>query len=400
MRKKYDLQLFAGEPQPNIITTQQITVNPREVDFVTSFGSNLTALTDVLGIAQPIRKANGSTLVSKKATGILESGDVPEGGEIPFSQFRVEPVSYAKINIKKYAKAVTIEAIAEDGAETSVGMTDDEFRQQLIYEVVNPMYNALLGGQLTSEESTWQMAIAMAIGRVKDRFKKMHKTATGVAVFVNTLDLYSYLGGAQVTMQTVFGMDYIKNFLGADIVFISSEIPQGRVVATPINNMKIYYVDPGDNEFTQAGLSYTTDPEVPYIGFHTEGNYHRAQNESFALMGITIFFEYIDAVAVITVSDSTTLKTLTVTPSQGSTEGTTKATLSGQVGTEGNVLKFKLSADKAVPVVYGENVRNWPVFKESTDISAETGQYITVVEADKWFMAVAAGSNTVVVNGD
>ena len=51
------LQLFAAEP--NTITTQQITVNPREVDFVTSFGSDLSALTEVLGIAQPIRKANG-----------------------------------------------------------------------------------------------------------------------------------------------------------------------------------------------------------------------------------------------------------------------------------------------------------------------------------------------------
>ncbi len=48
------LQLFAAEP--NTITTQQITINPREVDFVTSFGREITALTDVMGITQPIRK--------------------------------------------------------------------------------------------------------------------------------------------------------------------------------------------------------------------------------------------------------------------------------------------------------------------------------------------------------
>ena len=73
------LQLFA---EPNVITTQQITVNPREVDFVTSFGNDLSALTEVLGIARPIRKANGTQLVGKKVTGTLESGDVPEGEEI------------------------------------------------------------------------------------------------------------------------------------------------------------------------------------------------------------------------------------------------------------------------------------------------------------------------------
>ena len=144
------LQLFAAEP--NVITTQQITVNPREVDFVTSFGNDLSALTEVLGIAQPIRKANGTQLVGKKATGTLESGDVPEGEEIPFSQFSVEPVSYETISVRKYAKALTLETVIENGVETSVGMTDEEFKQQLIDVILADMYNALLAGTLTAEE--------------------------------------------------------------------------------------------------------------------------------------------------------------------------------------------------------------------------------------------------------
>ena len=386
------LQLFAAEP--NVITTQQITVNPREVDFVTSFGSDLSALTEVLGIAQPIRKANGTALVGKKVTGTLENGDVPEGEEIPFSQFSVAPVPYGPIAIKKYAKAVTIEAIAENGVEAAVGMTDEEFKQQLIGEVLAPMYNALLPGPLVSEESTFQMAVAMSIGRVKDKFKKMRKAATGVAVFANTLDVYSYLGGAQITVQTAFGMDYVENFLGADILFFSSEIPQGRVIATPVNNMKVYYVDPGDSEFAQAGLPYTADPEVPYIGFHTEGNYRRAQSESYALMGISIFFEYIDAVAVITVTDAPELATITVTPSAGTAEGTTKASVSGNTGTN---LKYRL-ADAAVPVEYGQNVRNWSNFAANSDIPATTGQTLTVVEYDEYYKATGTGSAAVVLN--
>lgn len=389
------LQLFAAEP--NVITTQQITVNPREVDFVTSFGNDLSALTEVLGIAQPIRKANGTQLVGKTVTGTLESGEVPEGEEIPFSQFSVAPVFYDTISVKKYAKALTLETAIENGVETSVGMTDEEFKQQLIDVILADMYNALLAGTLTSEESTFQMAVSMAVGRVKDKFKKMRKAATGVAVFVNTLDVYSYLGGAQITLQTAFGMDYVEKFLGADIVFFSSEVPQGRVIATPVNNMKVYYVDPGDGELEQIGLAYTADPEVPYIGFHTEGNYRRAQSEDYAIMGIKIFFEYVDAVAVITVSDAPELGTITVTPAAGSVEGTTKATLSGTAGTEGNVLKYKLGT-AATPVEYGENVRNWPVFTQGADIPATTGQYLTVVEADQWYKVVGSGSAAVVLN--
>ena len=76
--KKFNLQLFAAEP--NTITTQQFSINPREVDFVTSFGRNITALTEVMGIARPIRKANGTQLVAKRATGELQNGSVAEGG--------------------------------------------------------------------------------------------------------------------------------------------------------------------------------------------------------------------------------------------------------------------------------------------------------------------------------
>lgn len=389
------LQIFAAIP--NTITTQQFTVNPREVDFVTSFGRDITALTEVMGISRPIRKTPGTILTAKKATGTLENGSVAEGDLIPLSQFEVEPVAYQPIELLKYRKAVTIEAIDKYGVETAIGMTDEEFKVQLQDEVLANFYNFLLTGQLTSQETTFQMAVAMAIGRVKDAFKKMHRSATGVAVFANTLDVYEYLGGAQITVQTAFGMDYVKNFLGADILFFSSEIPQGRVIATPTNNIVVYYVDPADSQFSQAGLSYTTDPEVPYIGFHTEGVYERAQSESYAIMGLTIFAEYINAIAVVTIQDAPTLKTLTVTPAEGSAVGTTQATLSGEVGTAGNVLKYKLGS-AAIDVEYGENVRNWPVFAKSTDIAATAGQYITVVEADQWFKAVAAGNAAVVVN--
>ena len=383
------LQLFAAEP--NTITTQQFSINPREVDFVTSFGREITALTEVMGISRPIRKANGTTLTAMKATGELQSGVVAEGDIIPLSQFKVQPVSFATIQLLKYRKAVTIESIKKYGLQAAIAMTDEEFKTQLQDEVMAQFYNFLLTGQLTSEENTFQMALAMAIGRVKDAFKKMHRQATGVAAFVNTLDVYNYLGGAQITVQTAFGMDYVENFLGADIVFFSSEIPQGRVVATPTNNIVVYYVDPGDGEFADAGLAYTTDPQVPYIGYHTEGNYQRAQSESFAIMGLTIFAEYLNAVAVVTIADSPKLKTITVTPAQGTTTGTITATISDDVGTEGNVLKYKLAA-AAVPVEYGENVRNWPVFAESTEIPATTGQYLTVVEADQWYKAIGAGN--------
>lgn len=393
MKEKINLQHFAAEP--NTTTTQQIQVNPREVDFVTSFGRDITALTEVMGISRPIRKANGTALRALTATGELQSGDVAEGDIIPLSQYGVTEKALATIALKKYRKAVTLEAIERNGYAAAVDMTDEEFKTQLQDEVLAQFYNFLLQGELTSEEDTFQMALAMAIGRVKDAFKKMHKAATGVAAFANTLDVYKYIGGADITVQTAFGMDYVENFMGADILFFSSEIPQGRVIATPTNNIVVYYVDPGDAEFAQAGLSYTTDAQVPYIGFHTEGNYQRAQSESYAIMGLTLFAEYLNGIAVVTLSDAADLKALTVTPAEGSAVGTTKATVSGN-GT--GALKYKLSDAAALTVEYGQNVRNWAAFTPSVDIAATAGQYLNVVECDEYYKATGFGSGTVVVN--
>ena len=78
-------------------------------------------------------------------------------------------------------------------------MTDDEFKSDLISLVTDKFYAQLKKGSLSGHEPTWQMAVAMAIGKVKDKFKKMKRTATGIAVWVNTLDVYKYVGAADIT---------------------------------------------------------------------------------------------------------------------------------------------------------------------------------------------------------
>lgn len=296
----YNLQLFAAPD--NMTGKAQIAVTAREIDFATSFGRNLQALLDVVGISRPIRKTNGSTLKTKTASGTLQSGAVAEGDEIPLSQYTVEEKEWATISIEKYRKGVSLEAIADKGYDAAVQMTDDEFKADLQNVVMDKFYTQLKAGTLTDTESTWQMAVAMAIGKVSDKFKKMHRTPTGTVVFVNTLDVYKYVGAADITLQTAFGMQYVQNFLGADVVFVSSEIDEGTVIATPMNNLVAYYVDPSDAEFVKAGLSYTTDTATNFIGYHIQGTYERAISDMYAIMGVTIFAEYLDAIANVKVS--------------------------------------------------------------------------------------------------
>ena len=79
---------------------------------------------------------------------------------------------------------------------------------------------------------------------------------------------------------------------------------EGKVIATPVDNIDLYYVDPSDSDFAKAGLAYTVEGETNLIGFHTEGNYGTAVSDSFALMGLTLFAEYLDGIAVVEIDDS------------------------------------------------------------------------------------------------
>ncbi len=287
----------------NLIMTADIAVTAREIDFVSRFASNWDHLREILGIMRPIRKAPGTTLKSKYAEGTLASGTVGEGEVIPYSKFTVKEKKYAEMTIEKYSKAVSLEAIKDHGYDAAVGMTDDQFLFELQNNVVSRFYTYLNTGSLTLTESTWQRALAMAKGSVINRFKQMHRTATRIVGFVNVLDLYDYLGDANITVQSEFGFQYIKNFMGYDTVILLSdtEIARGKVIATPVENIALYYVDPGESDFARAGLTYTTDGETNLIGFHAQGNYSTAVSESFAIMGMTLFAEYLDGIAVVTV---------------------------------------------------------------------------------------------------
>jgi hypothetical protein len=288
----------------NMTMSADVATSAREIDFVTRFGTNWEHLREIMGIMRPIRKEPGAILKSKKASVVLQNGAVGEGEDIPFSKATVVETPYAEMTIEKYAKSVSIEAIKEHGYDVAVGMTDDAFLFELQSDVTSRFYTYLNTGSLTSEETSWQRALAMAKGNVVNKFKKMKRTATKIVGFANVLDLYDYLGDKEITIQNVFGFQYIKNFMGYDTLFLLSddEIARGRVIATPVENIVLYYVDPSDSDFARAGLSYRTAGETRLIGFHAQGNYNTASSECFALMGMTLFAEYLDAIAVIDVA--------------------------------------------------------------------------------------------------
>lgn len=290
----------------NLTKSANIQTTAREVDFVTRFEYNWQHLRDIMGVTRLINKPAGTVLKSKQASVTL-APTVGEGEEIPYSQASVITKDYATINVEKYAKGVSIEAINEHGYDDAINLTDEQFLFELQNDVTDRFYAFANTGALVSAKATFQAALAEAQGQVRNKWKAMHKGITEVVGFCNILDAYDYLGAANITVQAEFGMNYIENFLGYRRLFLcaETEVERGKIIATPVENMILYYVSPADSDFARAGLSFTTDGVTNLIGFHVEGNYHNAVSESFALMGMTLMAEYLDGIAVVYIGTAT-----------------------------------------------------------------------------------------------
>lgn len=283
--------------------TADIQVTPRIIYLANTFGRNWQHLMDIMGVTAPIKKQPGTVLKSKIATVTLENGDVGEGEQIPNSKATVTEQDYEEMKILKYQKEVSLEAINDHGYEAAVQMTDEEFLVQLQDAVTDPFFKYINTGTLKQNYGTFQMALAMAKGSVINEFKKMHRTPTDVVAFVNVMDVYEYIGAKDIQEQQNFGFDYLRNFMGYRTVFLMSEkeVKRGRVIATPTGNIKNYYIDPSHPDFAKAGLQFYTDGVTNLIGFNTRGDYGTMTSVTNAIMGMKLFAEYLNAIAVMDV---------------------------------------------------------------------------------------------------
>ena len=313
---------------PGVTTTAQMSkVEAREVDFVTRFTDNWDALRQIMGISRPIRKQPGTKLVTYSAAMVdatLQGGaSVGEGQTIPATQFTVVESGHEDIVIEKYKKAVSIEAVAKYGARVAVEKTDDAFLAELTKKTLKSFYTFLATGTLTGTQKTWQRALAIAKGAVINQFKKMNKTVTEVVGFANIMDYYDWLGDQQITVQTLNGIQYIKDFMGYSTLFLcgDNEIASKTVIALPVENIDLYYIDPSDSEFAELGLEYRVAGETNLVGFHVEGNYSNATGEAYAIEGTKLWAEFLDGICVVTVGSTNTPPSApVVVPPQGDEE--------------------------------------------------------------------------------
>jgi hypothetical protein len=276
--------------ETNLVTAAKMK-RVREVDFVQQFTHNsLDKLIEVLGVTRKIPMMEGTTMYLYTTSGTLQSGAVAEGNVIPLSQYEQTKTPIGDITLNKWRKAVSAEAIKKSGLETALNETDTALLRDIQKGIRTSFFNFLNGtitGSTTATGVGLKEALAAAWGQLQTKFED--DTAETV-YFVNPLDIAEYLGTANISIQTVFGMNYIVNFLGLGTVIMSSQITKGSFVATAKENIVMYYLTMGGDVANAFDL--TTD-ETGYIGIKSGyQNEERAQIESLVMDGIQFFVEY------------------------------------------------------------------------------------------------------------
>jgi hypothetical protein len=269
----------------------------RVADFNLQFTGNLQKLTEALGVTRKIAVQEGASLKQLKVTGTLESGTVAEGEVIPLSHYETEEVSVGEVKLNKWRKGTTAEAILKGGYDQAVGATTDKMVKDIQKSIRGDLFAFMATGSGEASGASLQPALANAWGKLAVLFED---DAVETVYFLNPMDVADYLGTAQVEMQTLFGMNYIKNFLGLGDVFLNSSVPAGKFYATAKENIVLYYVNVAGGDIASA-FGLTAD-ETGYIGINEYPDKESARVIDLVMSGVTFFPERRDGIVVGTIA--------------------------------------------------------------------------------------------------
>lgn len=293
MHNMIDLQLFAVDA--HTVKAADLA-KVRDVDFAERFSTELSTLMKMLGVTRKIEKKAGETLKVYKVTGTLESGAVAEGDVIPLSKYQTTYTAIGEATLKKWRKVTTAEAISEKGYGQAVNDTNNKMLKDIQKGIRGDFVSFLGTGTGSANGNGLQAALAQVWGKLQVLFED---TSIQSVYFMNPLDVADYLGTAQITTQTAFGMSYIENFLGIGNVILASDVPKGKIYATAAENVVLYYIPVNSGDMGQA-FSLTSDA-TGLVGIHTGPTYDNLSAETVAASGVGLFAEKLDGIVIGTI---------------------------------------------------------------------------------------------------
>lgn len=282
MNRKYAFLIFDGE-----ITTQDIAP---EISIDKTYGlrDSVKKLAEALGIQDVQPLAEGTTIKIYKTEKANTPEQVGEGEVVALTKITRKLHQTIVVTLEKFRKTTTAEAIARSGFSKSVNDTDDKLISEIGIGIKKAFFTMLKTGTGTATAgANLQAACAQLWGALQAGFEDIEVEGQTV-FFVNPLDAANYLASAAITVQTAFGLTYVKNFLGMGTLIISKEVAQGAPIATVSDNLKCACVGSGSEVGDVFGYIFD---ETGLIGMNHTVASDRVSIDTNVLAGVKFYAE-------------------------------------------------------------------------------------------------------------
>lgn len=281
-------------------TLSQDMAESLSIEMIENFRGEYDRLAELLGAFSVETRPAGAAInqfkvegkLNDDATGDASSGDAyVEGDTVALSKYTLKKVPFGELTLKPYRKATSAAAILKAGVEKAVLDTDRKMLSNLRSKVISSFFAALANGTGTAKGDGLQGGIALADAALYDKLEDNNDASDGFVHFISRQDAAEYLASAEVTMQNMFGLTYLTDFLGAQNVFITNKVQKGQVIVTPKENIKIYGVDLA--ELSRAGLDYVADTDG-LLGVAHDAKHENVSVQTHALLGCMFVPEVTD----------------------------------------------------------------------------------------------------------
>lgn len=255
-------------------------------DISAQLSEGYRKLAEILGVSRMDAVPEGSAIkVYKSAVKGTIGTQVGEGDVINLTEVERVATPYT-MGLKKYRKLVTAEAIQKSGREVAIYDTDRALISAIRKEVKADFFSFIATGTGTATAGTnLQTQLANNWAGLQTYFEDEDVEPVH---FVNPADVATYLGTAQITMQSDFGFSYVENFLGLGTVIIANGVTAGKVYSTAKENLHCAYV-PANGSVGQE-FELTAD-ESGLVGVTHDRVNDRASIGSLMMTGVKFFAE-------------------------------------------------------------------------------------------------------------
>ena len=295
-KNKFNLQLHAAETNLTVGTDLEPAIS---IDYTSRLNKNINELQRLLGVTEMIPMSAGTNIKIYKMEQVNTPDQGGEGETIPLTEINRKLARTVELKLNKYRKSTSAEAIQRSGRSLAVNQTDEKLISGVQTSIKKSFYTLIKTGTGTAKGTNLQSALSAAWGALQKFYVDM--TVTPI-YFVSSEDLADYLGNAQITLQTAFGMSYIENFLGLGTVIVSPELEKGKVIASAKENINGAYVPANSGDVAQT-FNLTSDA-TGLIGMTHNIDGKTATFETLLFSGVIFFPEFLDGVIVSSIQAS------------------------------------------------------------------------------------------------